>query len=47
MANITDLETDLPDCPMYSREEWGRCTVPGWGKNGDFLGNVPTFWRSI
>lgn len=36
MADIIDLETDLPDCPN-TREEWGCCSVPGWGKNGDLF----------
>lgn len=37
MADIIDLETDFPDCPMYTTEEWGCCSVPGWGKNGDLF----------
>lgn len=37
MADIIDLVTDLPNCPVYSREEWGCCSVPGWEKNGDLF----------
>lgn len=43
MTDITDLEMNLPDCPMYNRKECAR-VGEGWRL---FLGNVPTFWRSI